>query len=298
MHIIHPITIQNPPPAGHFAFRCNACGQCCNTPPLLTLDELLRFETRFIGVLALRRVRPLHGDFDAADLAAQAELDHTLLLPAPGGETLQITLQAIDYPSLQRCPVRDAAGRCTLHADGKPLACEVVPLDALRADRLQHAVLASRHGELRDADCISRDKRDGYAPLADATDVVDPAYLDALYAHRHALATDKSRWGKALHAALATELHTPAMWQRIPHDGFFKLSPVPLLALLASANPTMPARLLQFIDAQLHLIDATVDAALNRKNPADRPLTQQLRGYADAYLALRPALLRAATRSA
>ncbi|GHD64706.1 YkgJ family cysteine cluster protein [Jeongeupia chitinilytica] len=297
MTIIHPIPFPvaagNPPPAGHFAFRCNACGQCCNTPPLLTLDELLRFETRFIGVLALRRVRPLSGDFTATDRAAQADIDRALLLPAPDGEALQITLQAIDYPSLQRCPARDDAGLCGLHADHKPLACEVVPLDALRSDRLQHAVLASRQDELGDADCIVPGQRDGHAPLADATDVVDPAYLDALYAHRHALAADKAHWGRPLYATLATELHAPAVWPRIPHDGFFNLSPAPLIALLATRSPQMLERCLQFVDAQLQLIDATVATALARKHPADRPLTQQLRGYADAYRALRPSLARA-----
>ncbi|WP_200915945.1 hypothetical protein [Jeongeupia sp. HS-3] len=299
MNVI-PITAA---PPRDFAFHCSACGQCCNTPPLLTLDELLRFESRFIGALALRRVRRLApGDvvagttLDADDLAAQHSLFDALLYPAPAGsgEVLQISLQAIDYPSLNACPALDDTRLCSLHAGGKPGACEVVPLDALQADRLQHAVLASRQRDYLDADCIIAGSREGFAALTTGGAVVDPAYHVALQQQRAAIAADKARWGQPLHAALTAELHAPAMWQRIPYDGFFNLSPVPLLALLAASAPHMPARCLQFIDAQLRLIDTTLAAALARKRPTDRPMTQQLRGYADAYRKLRPSLVRAA----
>ncbi|KAF0814786.1 hypothetical protein IGB42_00841 [Andreprevotia sp. IGB-42] len=291
-----------------FAFHCSACGQCCNTPPLLTLAELLRFESRFIGALALRRVPRLIAGrqitlagkqltITADDETAQRTLFDTLLFAAPGGDSagdaLQIALQAVDYPSLQACPALDAQRLCSLHASGKPGACNVVPLDALQPDRLQHAVLASRSNDhdYLDAGCISAGTATtGHAPLTADGTVVDLHYHPALQQQRAALAADHAHWGKQVHAVLADALRDPAMWQRIPHDGFFNLSLVPVLAVLAASAPHRPARCLQYVDAQLQLIEHTLAAALARKHPADKPFTAQLRGYAQAYQALRPQL--------
>ncbi|WP_139798818.1 YkgJ family cysteine cluster protein [Andreprevotia lacus] len=282
--------------ASAYAFACTACGQCCNTPPLLTLDEALRFEAQFIITLGLRRVQPLRAGqpvegvaADVADVAAQQALFEQLLYPAANGAALQIALLATDYPT-RTCPALGGDGRCTLHTAGKPLACDVVPLDALQPDRLQHAVLASRSAGFARAACISPAAAGAGQLLIDGTQVTDVGYAHDLQRHRAALAADKTAWGNALHRLLTDALRDVALWARIPQAGFYQIPPVPLLALLAADPAYGPARCAQFVRAQLALIDAALAAALQRKQAADKPFTQQLRGMAEACRSLLPRL--------
>ncbi|MDH6152183.1 MULTISPECIES: hypothetical protein [Paraburkholderia] len=119
----------------------------------MTLAELFRHRNRFIGCLAIGRVaRRRSGErlrvgrheavLDEADCAEFEALADTLLYRA--GDTFSIVAQGFDYPSLARCPALADDGRCAIHLQGKPLTCEVVPLDPLVPDSLQHLVLAER----------------------------------------------------------------------------------------------------------------------------------------------------------
>jgi hypothetical protein len=40
-----------------WSHACSACGSCCNSAPPLSLPELFYHQSRFIGGLALRRIR-------------------------------------------------------------------------------------------------------------------------------------------------------------------------------------------------------------------------------------------------
>jgi hypothetical protein len=50
-------------------------------------------------------------------------------------------------------------------------------------------------------------------------------------------------------------------------------------------------RCLDYIDAQLLLIDEFVQRAIKRQKSEDKPTTQQLRAWANAYRALRQSLV-------
>jgi len=284
-----------------YAFRCNACGKCCNTPPQLTVPELFRFESRFIGVLALRRQRrPSIGTLLADgsrlttdDAEAGARLAEQLLFSADGVDEVAIGVQGLDYPSRGRCPALGDDLRCTLHGVGKPATCGSVPLDALQPDRLQRAVLASRINEagFLAADCLVAGERPAYAPLVRGASVLDDEYRESLQRQRTALAAEKDYWGRDVYRLLHGELFASAeRLRRVPSAGVLAIAPVPLLLVLAGVSERCRQRCLSFIAAQLDLIGRSIAAALARKRAEDKPVTQQLRGFAQAYAALRDTL--------
>jgi len=290
--------------AAGYAFRCNACGKCCNSSPRLTVPELFRFESRFIGALVLRRIRrPAVGSLRADntpltsdDVEAIARLAERLLF-APGGtagsDDVAISVQGLDYPSRDRCPALGDDSLCTLHETGKPITCASVPLDAVQPDRLQPAVLASRMAEtdFLAADCLVAGERAGFVPLTRGRDVVDPTYRDALHRQRDALAADKRYWGGEVYRLLHGELFSSAaQLARLPFDGFLTIAPVPLLVVLAGVSGRCRLRCLGFLDAQLSLIEQEIGEAIARKRDGDRPVTLQLRGFAQAYRVLRERL--------
>ncbi|MCW3478878.1 hypothetical protein OL229_04755 [Neisseriaceae bacterium JH1-16] len=284
-----------------YAFRCNACGKCCNTPPQLTVPELFRFESRFIGALALRRLRrPAIGTpladgsrLTADDVAARARLAERLLFSSAGADEVAIGVQGLDYPSRGHCPVLSEDRLCTLHGVGKPATCGTVPLDALQPDRLQRAVLADRVKDagFLEADCLVADERPAYVPLVRGAELVDDGYRAALWCQRVVLEADRHYWGNDVYRLLYEELFaSPERLARLPLDGVLTIAPVPLLLVLAGVSGRCQQRCLGFVDAQLRLIEQELTAALARKRVEDKPVTQQLRGFAHAYAALRDTL--------
>jgi hypothetical protein len=71
--------------------------------------------------------------------------------------------------------------------------------------------------------------------------------------------------------------------QRCGDDAYLVLPLAPVLAVLAAEDDTMREQCVQYIDAQLALIGETVNSALARKRPEDRPGTAQLRSFSQAY---------------
>jgi hypothetical protein len=261
----------------------------------MTLAELFRHRDRFIGCIAIGRVpRKRAGErlrggqhesvLDAADIAAFDAIADTLLYRA--GDTFSITAQGYDYPSLARCPALEDDGRCAIHLHGKPLTCEVVPLDPLVPDTLQHLVLAGRNQSAvyLGADCIHEGARDGAALMIEQGHVVDASANDALKRRRLALHKEREVWGQAVFEALRKDLFdSPVALARIPAGGFLTISIVPALLAVASASASCRRLCVDYIDCQIALIDRCIAQALLRRRLDDRPVTQELRGFANAY---------------
>ncbi|HEY2020568.1 hypothetical protein [Paraburkholderia sp.] len=278
-----------------FSFACTACGKCCNSPPSMTLAELFRHRDLFIGCLAIARVpRRREGErlrvrghgtvLDAADIAAFDSIAQTLLHRA--GDTFSITTQGYDYPSVGRCPALEEDGRCAIHFARKPVTCEVVPLDPLVPDRLQHLVLAARNqsGAYFGANCIHEGEHADAALLVSDGHVVDASALDALTRRRSALAKEREVWGRAVFESLREDLfNSPAALARIPADGFLTISIVPAILAVASTSERCRQLCVDYIDSQIALIGRSVQQALLRRRLDDRPVTQELRGFANAY---------------
>ncbi|AVA35612.1 Fe-S-cluster containining protein [Cupriavidus metallidurans] len=263
-----------------FSFHCSTCGKCCNSSPLLTMAELFRHQDRFIGCLSLRRVHPSHPD--ARELAAM--LGHVL----PGGDSLMLAIQGVDYPSLAACPALGDDNLCTIHAT-RPTTCAVVPLDAWTPDALQSAVLASRRNGAAyiGADCISEGMRDGYQELVRHGRITSPAYAAALAQRRAVEAAEKAEWGNAVFRLLLPELlAAPGGIAALPVEGYRTLALAPVLAVIAAGSEPDRLRCLAFIDAQVALIRRHAAAAIARKQPVDRPVTATLRGFEAVLLSL------------
>jgi hypothetical protein len=250
-----------------FAFHCSACGRCCNSPPALTLDELLHHADRFVGCLAVRR--------DA-------------------GGALALQTQGHDYPSIGACPARDAAGLCGVHDDHKPGMCQVVPLDPREPQARQVVVLRRRHAEsaFLAADCLAPGARAGFAPLVEGERIVDQDYLAAFERQRAALQIDDERWGRDVLAWMRPEL--ARLGQGLPPGGYLALSLVPVLAGLARASAQAHARCIAYARRQVALIDANVARAIQRRHAADRAFTEELRRFAAQYARFADAPARAA----
>ncbi|OLL32277.1 hypothetical protein BTH42_07455 [Burkholderia sp. SRS-W-2-2016] len=292
-----------------FSFSCTACGQCCNSPPSMTLAELFRHPDRFIGCIAIGRVaRRRPGDrlrvggyetvLDDSDCAEFDALGEALLYRA--GDTFSIVAQGFDYPSLARCPALADDGRCAIHLHGKPLTCEVVPLDPLVPDSLQYLVLAerARSAVYLGSACIQEGKRDDAPLLVDQGHVADRDAREALARRRRALELEREVWTQAVFDALRADLFdSPAALARIPSGGFLTISLVPALLTVAAASERSRQLCIDYIDSQLRLIERSIAQALTRRRLDDRPVTQQLRGFANAYRHAKERLERAAVSS-
>ncbi|MFL9909556.1 hypothetical protein [Paraburkholderia sp. RL17-337-BIB-A] len=278
-----------------FSYACSACGKCCNSPPAMSLPELFRHRDLFIGCIAIGRVprKRLHeklrvGEHEAilddTDIVAFEAIADTLLYRA--GDTFSITAQGYDYPSLARCPALEDDGRCAIHFNGKPVTCEVVPLDPLVPDALQHLVLAGRNQSAiyLGADCIQEGKRGDTTLLVAEGRIEDANARDALARRRASLAAEREVWGKAVFESLRKDLFdSPAALSRIPAGGFLTISIVPALLAVAGLSARCRELCLDYIDNQLGLIDRCIAQALLRRRLDDRPVTQELRGFASAY---------------
>jgi hypothetical protein len=275
----------------------------------LSLRELFRHRHRFVGALTIRRVPKRRiGErwraggrehaLDADDVAASDGLADRLFhrIGGANGEWIALTLQGYDYPSLGRCAALADDGRCSVHAN-KPSICSAVPLDPMLPDRLQSRVLAARRDDAAwlGANCIveaetapSSVEASFPIPLVTAGQVADRAALDA---HRHALAFERAVWRDAVFASLTDGgQDVRHALSRLAPGGYLTVSIVPVLLTVASVSAHCRALCLDFIDAQLALIGANIDAALARRHAGDRPATHELRGFAQALERARLAL--------
>jgi Fe-S-cluster containining protein len=289
-------------------FHCNACGKCCNTPPAMSIRELFRHRQRFIGSLAVGRIRRLpagsricEGEggrvLDQADAKALAALQDALFHSSEAsrrsGHVLSLVTQAFDYPSLGRCPALGEDGSCAVHGQDKPLMCRVVPLDPTLPDGLQDSVLLARRSAaaFMGAACIAPAASPPYRPLVRHRRVAEPAFAEVLEARRADLVQEKERWGRAVFGMLDQEL-AQGQAPRLRDDASLVLPLAPVLAVLAAESEAMRGRCVEYIDAQVALIEAAVHGALARKRLDDRAVTAQLRRFARAYTRQRSLLVR------
>ncbi|QVN19987.1 YkgJ family cysteine cluster protein [Burkholderia pyrrocinia] len=300
-----------------YLLACNACGRCCNSAPTLSLRELFRHRHRFVGALTIRRVpKPRIGErwraggrehaLDADDVADSDALAERLFhrIGGANGEWVALTLQGYDYPSLGRCTALADDGRCSVHAE-KPAICGAVPLDPMLPDRLQSRVLAARRDEAGwlGANCIveAGDERPAVEPafpipLVTAGQVADRAALDT---YRDALAFERAVWRDAVFASLiGGGQDVRHALTRLAPGGYLTVSIVPVLLAVAQVSAHCRALCIDFIDAQLALIGANVEAALARRRVDDRPATRELRGFAQALERARHALAAMPARAA
>ncbi|WP_408234036.1 hypothetical protein [Paraburkholderia dipogonis] len=101
---------------------------------------------------------------------------------------------------------------------------------------------------------------------------------------RRALEREREVGGRALFESLRKDLFdSPTALARIPPGGFLTISIVPALLSVASTSARCRQLCLDSIDSQLVLIDRSIEQALLRRRLDDRPVTQELRGFARAY---------------
>jgi hypothetical protein len=136
------------------------------------------------------------------------------------------------------------------------------------------------------ADCIAADVNaevqsdDGFRPLTRRTVLVDPLASEVLETHRHELAADKYFWGNAVFTELRRDvLDQPGGLARIPASGALNLPLAPVITRLANVSNACRKRCVEYLDAQLALMQDSVQQALQRKLPADRAFTAQLRNF-------------------
>jgi len=168
-----------------------------------------------------------------------------------------------------------------------------VPLDALVPDRLQHVVLAERRAEASyfGAECIAAGVSPWRTTLVHGLAVVDAAAAEALARRRRDLADEKRWWGDAVFGVLRGELFaSPAALARVPVGGFLVLTIAPVLVVLSAVSPRCRQRCLEYLDAQIALIEERIRLAVAGRRLADRSGTAQLRAFARADVALKAAL--------
>jgi Fe-S-cluster containining protein len=282
------------PVAGDIGFSCNACGKCCNSPPLMSIGELLHHEDRFIGALSLRGVPSLRaGDIYAGyvlsdtDAAAFDRLAERQLFSLPREQRYRLALmtQAVDYETSARCPALAEDNRCGVYNDRKPAVCDMVPFDALYPDELQHLVL---NGRRYDEACIVQGPvPDNYATVVLNRRVNDDGYREALQLRRNDLAWEKQLWGDALFASLNAEfLANPAALRQFGEQNSAVIWPLaPVLAIIAAYSDAARERCLHYAERQLILLEQQIQRAIARKVPADKPMTALLRSFVQQYSA-------------
>ena len=279
-------------PPGRYGFRCSACGKCCNSPPVMTLDELFHHERRFVGCLTLRQApEPVRAGarIDGVEVppatAGEARALHEALGFAHGGVRWRVASRAYDYPSLGRCPALRDDGLCGVHDDRKPGLCGVVPLEPELPDGLQRIVLHRRASEAAyfGAACIRAEGAETDA-LVVGERVVDAVYRQALARQRRRLVDEAEDWGHSLAAALVPVLGAAPRGRSLA-AGHLTLSLLPVLDVLSSRSAEQSRRCVRYARAQLELIDASIDRARARGHRADRPVTQELRRFAQHYRA-------------
>jgi len=290
-----------------WSYACSACGKCCNSAPPLSLPELFYHQHQFIGCLAVRRIRrPRVGVWigmaaekrpaESNDCLAFDELARMLFhRPANARDSdffVLLAAQGLDVPGTRQCPMLRPDARCLLHSDHKPAACVAVPLDPLVPDRWQNLVLAERQ---RDADfsgagCIAKGSGRDLLPIVRNGQVLRSDLLSALGQRRADLANEKRLWGKAAYTLLERSLTgQPDGLAQIPDNGQLIMSLVPTLLVLAEVSARCHERCIDFIEAQLTLIQR-VSNGLALEELTAQASRARLLSFSRAYSTLQRAL--------
>jgi Fe-S-cluster containining protein len=248
----------------------------------MSLPELFHHQRRFIGCLALRRVRT--GAPPARDTI---ELAARILHPfADSGDHLLLAAQAYDDGVSGRCPALSPDGGCSIHADRKPALCSAVPLEPLLSDSQQGLVLSkrARDAAFLGANCLKPGAPAGSLPLLEAS-VPTAQSRAALEQRRAELAQDKGFWGDAVYRTLPAELFS---CERVPTNGLLTLSIVPAVGVIARFSEACRLRCCEYLLAQATLIESTLPTLPAAAVQARR----ELNGFAKSGAALLQALAK------
>lgn len=146
---------------GPVRFQCTACGQCCKTPPPMTLDELPYQAENFVLGARLKVIpwvdpqnaddlallRSTYSDLDLAEPAtAQSVADHlNRIAEAQGVEigapsaTGSRTFLSLDFADIDQlsgaCPRKLPDGGCDIY-EKRPRACRAAPIDSTLPEAL------------------------------------------------------------------------------------------------------------------------------------------------------------------
>ena len=276
-------------------FGCSRCGACCNSAPQLSLPELFRHQSRFVGCLNIRRLPALEfaaGQSAAAELTAFLPRYAHRVVTATMDEYVSLTAQAYDDPLAAKCPALAPDKGCSLQDKGKPLACRSVPLEATLPDSFQLSVLGerARDAQFMGADCIqlqggpnsgvaagrraSTDSRQ-LPVIVEGTRVIDAESRHALELRRAALHLDRTHWGQSVFEMLRPHLFDQP--NRVPAQGYLCLSLAPALSVISTLSNALTRRVVEYLNAQIELIGLTLGAPVAEPSQAQRELLGMLR---------------------
>jgi hypothetical protein len=224
----------------------------------MSVPELFHHQHRFVGCLTIRRLG-----------------------------TTQVLLATQAFDTSDGCSALAEDGRCGIHADRKPLTCQVVPFDALVPDEASHALLAERARDAAffGADCIVHGRRPDFPVVVRRLRVVDDGFREALARRRADLAEERRIWGDAVFGMLRGELFDdPGAVARLPSDGYFAMAIAPVLMVLGDVSARLRARCIEYLDAQVALIESLAAPSM------PRGVRQQLESFAGSGIALRRSL--------
>lgn len=281
-------------------FGCTRCGSCCRASIPLGLAEALDHDRDFLLALVLRAQTWNLGDFSKN--RPEIPLSHDELLTTLAFRKDKLALDAsrdiVFRSGLTRvkgervasfvsvtacglgefaggrtfCPALDEAGTCSIY-ETRPLGCRVFPLDPLYPEMLQNVplqALASR---------LPCDFSDAAPALFENGRLTDPAQRELLEARQEAIRRDSlflPYYGVTAGRFKPMPSLTEALVS-LKGNGRLDLPFVPALVYLTAAGHISPRRAEECLERQLGLARAAVDAALGRKDKAERARTAVLR---------------------
>ena len=219
-----------------------------------------------------------------------------------------IAAQAYNDPRADRCSALAEDKLCSLQDNGKPLACQSVPLEATLPDAFQLSILQERAREARfmGADCIQpRAELDsvvvepvrpgatatGHLPVVvEGPRVVDPEAQRALELRRAALRRDRANWGDRVFHMLRPDLFDhPNRVLKLPERGYFCMSIAPALSVISTISNALTRRVEEYLNAQIELIALTLGGPVKEPTQVQRELAGMLRANLSLRARLRTA---------
>jgi hypothetical protein len=116
----------------------------------------------------------------------------------------------------------------------------------------------------------------------------------AVERRRTAIATERELRGRAVFNSLhAGSTHGAGALARIPPGGYATISIVPTLLAVAGLSAACRELCVAYIASRMALIERNVAQAMARRNPADCPVTKELRAFLASYARATEVLLEA-----
>lgn len=281
-------------------FACTQCGSCCRSSIQLGLAEALEYDREFLLALVFSMETWNLGDFSKNSPAIPITHDELLTTLAFRKDKLAldqsrdtvfqvgriratgervVTFLSVGACGLgefeagrAKCPALDSGNRCAVY-ERRPLGCRVFPLDPMFPEMLQNVplrALASR---------LPCGFSEASPPLWREGKITDPDLKAAIEARQEAIRRD-SLFLPYYGAASAAFRPMPALSEillAIKGNGRLDLPFVPALVYLVASGQASPERAELCLERQIALASRAVEAALARKDKAERARTAILR---------------------